>query len=76
MDPEFLDTDAEHEHDSRVTSVSSKFEGELNVNKLEGWIGRLMQDKATIYSDTRFLQCGNESEIRVPRCSYAIWRCF
>ena len=47
MDPEFLDTDAEHEHDSRVTSVSSKFEGELNVNKLEGWIGRLMQDKAT-----------------------------
>ena len=46
MDPEFLDTDAEHEHDQRVTSVSSKFEGELNVNKLEGWIGRLMQDKA------------------------------
>ena len=46
MDPEFLDTDAEHEHDQRVTSVSSKFEGELNVNKLEGWIGRLMQNKA------------------------------
>ncbi|DAC45272.1 MAG TPA: GTP-binding protein, partial [Candidatus Thalassarchaeaceae archaeon] len=46
MDPEFLDTDAEHEHDQRVTSVSSKFEGELNVNKLEGWIGGLMQDKA------------------------------
>ena len=46
MDPEFLDTDAEHEHDQRVTSVSSKFEGELNVNKLEGWIGGLMQNKA------------------------------
>ena len=46
MDPEFLDTDAEHEHDQRVTSVSSKFEGELNVNKLERWIGRLMQNKA------------------------------
>ena len=30
MDPEFLDTDAEHEHDQRVTSTSSKFEGELN----------------------------------------------
>ena len=46
MDPEFLDTDAEHEHDQRVTSMSSKFEGELNVNKLERWIGNLMQTKA------------------------------
>ena len=46
MDPEFLDTDAEHEHDQRVTSTSSKFEGELNVNKLERWIGNLMQTKA------------------------------
>ena len=46
MDPEFLDTDAEHEHDENVTSISSKFEGELNVNKLERWIGELMQTKA------------------------------
>ena len=46
MDPEFLDTDAEHEHDQRVTSTSSRFEGELNVNKLENWIGSLMRDKA------------------------------
>ena len=46
MDPEFLDTDAEHEHDQRVTSTSAKFEGELNVNKLQRWIGDLMRDKA------------------------------
>ena len=46
MDPEFLDTDAEHEHDQRVTSTSAKFEGELNVNKLQRWIGGLMRDKA------------------------------
>ena len=26
-------------------STSSKFEGELNVNKLERWIGSLMRDK-------------------------------
>jgi len=45
MDPEFLDTDAEHEHDERVTSTSSRFEGALNVNKLERWIGDLMQSK-------------------------------
>ena len=45
MDPEFLDTEAEHEHDERVTSTSSKFEGALNVKKLERWIGELMRDK-------------------------------
>ena len=45
MDPEFLDTESEHEHDERVTSTSSKFEGALNVNKLEKWIGDLMQNK-------------------------------
>ena len=44
MDPEFLDTEAEHEHDDRVTSTSMKFEGELNVNKLERYIGALMRD--------------------------------
>ena len=45
MDPEFLDTEAEHEHDQRVTSTSSKFVGELNVNKLQAWIGKLMREQ-------------------------------
>ena len=44
MDPEFLDTDAEHEHDQRVTSTSSIFNGSLNINKLDQWIGSLMRD--------------------------------
>ena len=44
MDPEFLDTESEHEHDERVTSTSSKFEGTLNINKLNRWIGDLLQD--------------------------------
>ena len=44
MDPEFLDTESEHEHDERVTSTSSKFEGALNINKLNRWIGDLLQD--------------------------------
>ncbi|RJU97619.1 MAG: GTP-binding protein [Candidatus Poseidoniales archaeon] len=46
MDPEFLDTEAEHEHDQRVTSTSAKFAGELNVNKLELWIGKLLREKS------------------------------
>eukprot|EP00913_Durusdinium_trenchii_P029117 g27300.t1 len=38
MDPEFLDTEGEHQHDQTVSSCSCKFEGELNVNKLQDWI--------------------------------------
>ncbi|MEE2647976.1 MAG: GTP-binding protein [Candidatus Thermoplasmatota archaeon] len=45
MDPEFLDIEAEHEHDDRVTSTSYKFVGELNVNKLQAWIGKLMREQ-------------------------------
>ena len=45
MDPEFLDIDAEHEHDQRVTSISSRFEGSLNVNKLNKWIGEIIDTK-------------------------------
>ena len=44
-DPEFLDTESEHEHDQSVTSTSARFLGELNVNKLERWIGELMREK-------------------------------
>jgi G3E family GTPase len=46
MDPEFLATDAEHQHDLSVSSTSSKFEGALNVNKLQKWIQTLIQTKA------------------------------
>ena len=43
MDPEFLDTEGEHEHDPSVSSTSTKFEGFLNVNKLNNWIGEIIQ---------------------------------
>ena len=46
MDPEFLDTEGEHQHDDSVSSTSYKFEGELNVNKLQSWIRVLIQTKA------------------------------
>ena len=46
MDPEFLDTEAEHEHDQRVTSTSARFVGELNVNKLQAWISKLLRTQA------------------------------
>mmetsp|Transcript_35880 Transcript_35880/g.114963 ORF Transcript_35880/g.114963 Transcript_35880/m.114963 type:complete len:395 (+) Transcript_35880:96-1280(+) len=45
MDPEFLDTDGEHEHDQSVSSVSFKFDGELNITKLQSFISELLQTK-------------------------------
>merc|ERR1712054_319557 len=43
MDPEFLNTEGEHEHDPSVSSTSTKFEGFLNVKKLNMWISELIQ---------------------------------
>jgi len=47
MDPGFLDVDAEHEHDASVSSVSSKFMGELSITKLNTWIGDQVMAKGT-----------------------------
>eukprot|EP00592_Proboscia_alata_P002869 CAMPEP_0194377914 /NCGR_PEP_ID=MMETSP0174-20130528/32970_1 /TAXON_ID=216777 /ORGANISM="Proboscia alata, Strain PI-D3" /LENGTH=358 /DNA_ID=CAMNT_0039159573 /DNA_START=184 /DNA_END=1260 /DNA_ORIENTATION=+ len=50
FEPEFLDEDAEHQHDERVNSVSSKVEGEVNIIMMERWIQRLiMEDGANLY---------------------------
>ena len=43
MDEEFLAPDAEHVHDERITSISFKFEGDLNLGLLNKWIGELMR---------------------------------
>lgn len=46
MDPQFMDTEGEHQHDQTVSSISFKFDGELNVNKLERWLSIMLQTKA------------------------------
>ena len=47
MDPEFLEMDPEdHEHDPTVSSVSIRFDGELNHQQLRMWISELQQNKA------------------------------
>lgn len=45
MDPEFMDTEGEHQHDQRVSSISFKFDGELNVKKLQRWLGIMLKKK-------------------------------
>lgn len=47
MDPEFLNTDAEHEHDDSVSSVSIVRDVELNMQQLETFVGYLMREKGT-----------------------------
>mmetsp|Transcript_109055 Transcript_109055/g.308487 ORF Transcript_109055/g.308487 Transcript_109055/m.308487 type:complete len:373 (+) Transcript_109055:1-1119(+) len=47
MDPEFLNTEGEHQHDTTVSSASVRFEGELNLFQLRMWIRSLMKTKAS-----------------------------
>jgi G3E family GTPase len=50
FDPEFLDPNQEHEHDSTVSSISSKLDGEVNINMLQRWIERLIAEEgANLY---------------------------
>lgn len=44
MDPGFLEIDAEHQHDKSISSISFKFDGEMNKNRLHWWIGETMQN--------------------------------
>jgi len=44
MDPQFLNTEGEHEHDATVSSVSVRFDGELNHLQLRMWISELQME--------------------------------
>jgi len=41
---DFLDTDAEHEHDQTVTSIGIEFEGTLDLTRLNTWLTILLRD--------------------------------
>merc|ERR1712228_901588 len=45
MDPEFLNTDGEHEHDSTVSSISIVEPGELDLDLVQAWVGDILQTK-------------------------------
>jgi G3E family GTPase len=44
-DPAFLDPDAEHRHDQRVTSVGVEMAGEVDLDRLNRWLPRLLQER-------------------------------
>ena len=50
FEPDFLEDDGDHQHDSTVSSVSCKIKGNVNQMMLSRWIGRLIQeDGANLY---------------------------
>ncbi len=46
IDPLFLD-DASHVHDQTIGSVSLRFDGALDEQRLEAWIGQLLRERGT-----------------------------
>jgi G3E family GTPase len=47
MDDGFLDDNADHQHDDRVSSVGIDIEGEVEDAKLQPWLSKLMGEKGT-----------------------------
>lgn len=46
-EPEFLDPDAEHQHDLTVTSVGFEVPGELDIARVGAWLSELLATKGT-----------------------------
>ena len=62
-DPEFLDPDAEHQHDLTVTSVGIEVEGDLDLERLNDWLGNLLRTKGTdIFRSTGILSIAGMEE--------------
>ena len=45
VEPDFLESDHDHEHDDDVTSVSYVTEKPLDMDKFQDWFGKLLQEK-------------------------------
>ena len=45
MDDGFLDVDAEHQHDSSISSFGIHIEGQFKIDELNEWLGKLMMEK-------------------------------
>jgi G3E family GTPase len=62
VDPAFLD-EGEHQHDLTVTSVGIEMEGDLNVDRLNKWLGKLLGEKGVdIFRMKGILSVKGESE--------------
>ena len=46
-DPEFLNTENEHEHDATISSVGVSVNGDLNLTALQDWLNGILREQGT-----------------------------
>ncbi|KAG7670064.1 hypothetical protein KSW81_008202 [Nannochloris sp. 'desiccata'] len=63
-EPEFLDPDQEHEHDSSVSSVGIEVEGQCDFKKLNTWLSALLQEKGADIFRSKGVLCVDGSDER------------
>mmetsp|Transcript_9089 Transcript_9089/g.26509 ORF Transcript_9089/g.26509 Transcript_9089/m.26509 type:complete len:405 (+) Transcript_9089:33-1247(+) len=75
MDPEFLNTDGEHEHDNSVSSISIIRPGNVDLELVQKWVGQLLQEKgAQIYRMKGVLSISNADEKFVYQAVHMLFR--
>jgi len=63
IEPEFLSPDAEHVHDPTITSVGITEAGDLDMDKMNGWLSTLLREKGTdIYRMKGVLSIAGQEE--------------
>ena len=65
MDPEFLNTDGEHTHDSSVTSVAINLPGDIDLNSIQEFMSTLLQEKGTDIDEGR-ADCPFQRALCIP----------
>ena len=74
MDPEFLNTAGEHEHDNTVSSLSIVEKGELDLDAVQEWVGTILQEKgADIYRMKGVLSIANADQKFVYQAVHMIF---
>jgi len=73
MDEGFLDTDAEHQHDSSITSFGIHIEGQFKPAELNQWLSKLMQEKgADLYRSKGIISIVGSDEKHVFQAVHMI----
>jgi G3E family GTPase len=74
MDPEFLNTSGEHEHDNTVTSLSIIQPGDVDLDAVQEWVGKILQEKgADIYRMKGVLAIANSEKKFVYQAVHMIF---
>jgi G3E family GTPase len=74
MDPEFLNTEGEHEHDNTVSSLSILQPGDVDLDMVQTWVSKILQEKgADIYRMKGVLSIANAEEKFVYQAVHMIF---